>query len=406
MKACLEQGFKVDCYDKSPFYGGLWHYHPDSKDPNNGGEYIASVMRTTILNTSKELSAFSDFPPPAHLANFMRHNHYMDYIESYVENFHILPHLRLQHEVVRCEPEYDPELDEFRWSIDVRVVRENKDTIVTKKYDKLMVAVGHHNIPYVPAFPDQHKFRGQILHTVRVKDILTDERFIDKRVLVIGLGNSACDAANDLALVAKQCYVSCHRGNWFVSRLTRDGLYDFSEKNRFNSYRARLMPASWNDKRLIRKSQSITNHELLGLTPKHNPSELFPAINDLFPFRIFTGGVILKPSVLRFTETGVVFREGQEEEEEGDEEEAECQVDIVVLATGYVARVPFLDEFELGLKSAAHDAEYELYMNMFAPKLTLAGLDQTPPQAVKSLAFIGLVQVSISARSMFSPSHM
>lgn len=371
----------MDCYDKSPFYGGLWHYHPDSKDPNNG-EFIPSVMRTTILNTSKELSAFSDYPPPAHLPNFMKHDRYMAYIQSYVENFHVLAHLNLQHEVIRCEPEYDADLNEFKWSIDVRILKEDK--IITEKYDKLMIAIGHHNIPYMPTFLDQHKFRGQILHTVRVKDILTDERFIDKKVLVIGLGNSACDAANDLALVAKQCYVSCHRGNWFVSRLTRDGLHDFSEKNRFNSYRARLLPTSWNDKRLIKKSSKRTNHELLGLTPNHAPSELFPAINDLFPFRIFTGGVILKSSVLRFTESGVIFK---------GEEDSECQVDIVVLATGYVARVPFLNEFELGLRSADH-GEHELYMNMFAPRLTITGLDQTPAHAVRSLAFIGLVQVS------------
>lgn len=378
-KVCLESGFRVTCFDRSPHYGGLWNYKdvPESFDAN--GDFIPSVMRTTILNTSKELSAFSDFPPPPCTPNFMKHDLYMDYIKSYVDHFQILPHLKLQHQIIHCEPEVGAD-GEVIWEVEVKDLVANET--YKEKFDKLMVAIGHHNVPYMPTFRDQHKFKGPIIHSAKVKNILTDERFIDKRILVVGFGNSACDAASDMALVAKKCYLSCHRGNWFRSRFTADGLWDFKHQTRWNVCKKRILPTAIIDWQTIRDVESRTDHKLLGLTPKHKPSELVPAINDLFPFRVFTGGVCMKSSVLHFTNEGVVF-DGEEEEE--------YKIDIVVLATGYTVRIPFLNEFELGLKSADHD-EYELFMNIFAPKLTITGLEATPEKAIKSLAFIGLVQ--------------
>lgn len=58
-KACLEQGFDVVVYERTNYTGGLWRYQ--EKLDENG---TASVMKSTIINSSKEMSAFSDFPPP------------------------------------------------------------------------------------------------------------------------------------------------------------------------------------------------------------------------------------------------------------------------------------------------------------------------------------------------------
>jgi dimethylaniline monooxygenase (N-oxide forming) len=66
-KACLEEGFDVVVYEKTNFTGGLWRYHDEDIDG------IASVMKSTISNGSKEMSAFSDFPPPPQFPNYL-HN--------------------------------------------------------------------------------------------------------------------------------------------------------------------------------------------------------------------------------------------------------------------------------------------------------------------------------------------
>lgn len=341
-------------------------------------------MQTTILNTSKELSSFSDFPPPAHLPNYMKHDLYMEYIRSYVEHFGIEPHLKLRHEVSKCRPEYNLDTNEIKWVVTVYDIDKGIDSAREERFDKLMIAIGHHNIPYEPTFPDQHKYRGTIMHSARIKNILTDKRFLDKRVVVVGFGNSACDAANDLALVSKKCYLSSHRGNWFYSRLSPNGVYESELKNRWNYNKQKLLPKFVKDSQVINRVEKRTNHELLGLTPRHKPSEQVPIINDLFPFRVFTGGITLKGSLLQFTEDGVIF--------EG-EEEAVYKADIVILATGYMASASFIDEIELGIKSAEH-REYDLYLNIFAPKLSLPGLENHQMEAMKSLAYIGLVQVS------------
>lgn len=397
LKICLEAGLRATCYEKSAKYGGLWNYRPDECEP--GAPFEPSVMRTTVLNTSKELSAFSDFPPAATLANFMRHNHYMDYIRSYVDHFKLGPHLKLEHEILHCQPERAGcGLDgaQTRWSVQVRSVRSGE--LSRQTFDRLMVAVGHHNVPFEPAYAGQDRFKGEVLHSARLKSILTNEKFADKRVLVVGLGNSACDAANDIATISSKCYVSCHRGQWFTGRFLAEGPYDFRTKSRLYYYATKLLPARLIDRLLIGRLERQVNHQMLGLKPKHRPSEQVPAINDLFPYRIYTGGIVLKGPIRSFTEGGVIF-----EGEEG----CEYPIDLVVLATGYEARVPFLDELQLGLRRTAEQgAEYDLFLNIFAPNLRLpaAGAGPATPtptptpaapwDAIKSLAFIGLVQPS------------
>jgi len=67
IKSCLEENFEVVCYDQSDYLGGLWRY----RDADVDG--LASVTRLTTINSSKEMSCFSDFPPDEKMANFM-HN--------------------------------------------------------------------------------------------------------------------------------------------------------------------------------------------------------------------------------------------------------------------------------------------------------------------------------------------
>ena len=70
IKEVLEAGFTPICYEKGSYTGGLWRYHDSDEDG------IASVMRSTIINSSKEMSAYSDFPPPKELPNYC-HNSLM-----------------------------------------------------------------------------------------------------------------------------------------------------------------------------------------------------------------------------------------------------------------------------------------------------------------------------------------
>ena len=75
-KQCLDHGFEVVVFEKTNYTGGLWRFQP-----NLDQDGIASVMKSTIINTSKEMSAFSDFPPQPEYPNFM-HNSKMVFFRS------------------------------------------------------------------------------------------------------------------------------------------------------------------------------------------------------------------------------------------------------------------------------------------------------------------------------------
>lgn len=51
-------------------------------------------MKNTVTNTSKEMMAFSDFPPPANYPNYLPNAQYLEYLRLYADNFNLLPSIR------------------------------------------------------------------------------------------------------------------------------------------------------------------------------------------------------------------------------------------------------------------------------------------------------------------------
>lgn len=78
----------------------------------------------------------------------------------------------------------------------------------------LIAATGAFRQPYVPVFPGQDRFQGQILHAASYRH---PDPFRGQRVLVVGAGNSAVQIAVELAQVA-QVTLTSHRPVRFVSQ--------------------------------------------------------------------------------------------------------------------------------------------------------------------------------------------
>ena len=76
IKSCKEYGLDVVCFERSDYLGGLWYYREKIEHG------VSSVARMTIHNTSKESSAYSDFPPPDDFPNYMHRS----YVVSDVTN--------------------------------------------------------------------------------------------------------------------------------------------------------------------------------------------------------------------------------------------------------------------------------------------------------------------------------
>ena len=70
IKSCVDEGLRPTCYERSGELGGVWWYADGDRRDGR-----ICVSATTTTNTSKEMMAFSDFPMPKHLPNYMHHRY-------------------------------------------------------------------------------------------------------------------------------------------------------------------------------------------------------------------------------------------------------------------------------------------------------------------------------------------
>ena len=96
IKCCLDDGLEPVCFERSRDIGGLWNYENNLKE----GEGYSTAMKSTIINTSKEMMAYSDFPVPAEFPNYMHNKLVLQYLRLYAEHFKLVPYIRFDTEVI------------------------------------------------------------------------------------------------------------------------------------------------------------------------------------------------------------------------------------------------------------------------------------------------------------------
>ena len=166
--------------------------------------------------------------------------------------------------------------------------------------------------------------RGRILHS---KDYTHPRQLVDKRVLVIGGGNSACDLASEAARVGRGCDISLRRGYWFLP------------KTIFGVPLPEMVPGwspVWAQRLLLRVLLRVVvgRYESYGLPkPDHRIFEAHPTLNSELLHYVKHGRIRPRPAVERFEGSRVFFADGTSEE-----------FDTVVCATGFHLSFPFLPE--------------------------------------------------------------
>ena len=80
IKSVLEEDMIPVCFERTDDIGGLWNYTPEVR-----GDGQASVMKSTVINTSKETMCYSDFPIPEDFPNFMHNTKVMEYFRLYAK---------------------------------------------------------------------------------------------------------------------------------------------------------------------------------------------------------------------------------------------------------------------------------------------------------------------------------
>ena len=176
-KYLLARGCEVVIYEIGSNIGGLWVYEND-----NG---LSPAYRSLHLNSEVRVTAYKDFPFPADGPLYPDHEGMRRYLEAYADQFDLRQHIRFHSRVTSvCAAGK-------RWRVEL-------GDAASTEFDAVVVASGHQGLPKHPEW--RADFSGEYLHSHAYR---VPEPFRDKRVLVVGMGNSAVDIAADICTVAK-----------------------------------------------------------------------------------------------------------------------------------------------------------------------------------------------------------
>lgn len=173
VKCCLDEGLQPVCFEREADIGGLWNYSETSKVGKG------SIYKTCVINTSKEMMAFSDFPPPEHFPMFMPHRYVLKYFRMYADKFGLHKYIQFNTSVLRVVQSDNYDTD-GSWDITFRREGEN---IHTETFAGVLVCTGHHTYPYQPDFSGLSRFAGSTLHSHSYKE---NSKFVGKKVVVVG----------------------------------------------------------------------------------------------------------------------------------------------------------------------------------------------------------------------------
>lgn len=137
---------------------------------------------------------------------FARREELWRYFEDVADDFDVRDHIRFGEEVEACT--FDDERQVWRAD-----VRKGDGSIETLEVKAVISAVGLLNRPKIPAFEGMEQFEGPIMHTAQWDN---DFDWKDKRIVMIGTGASAQQAAPTMADDAKQLTIVQRSAHWVV----------------------------------------------------------------------------------------------------------------------------------------------------------------------------------------------
>jgi thioredoxin reductase len=347
------RGIPFDCFEKGSQVGGNWRFENDNE--------MSSAYRSLHINTSRGLMAYKTYPMPEDYPDYPNHFQIAAYFDDYVDHFGLREKIHFRTEVKSVVP-VDGE-----WEVTVKGADGKSET---HRYRAVLVANGHHWDPRwpEPAFPGSDEFEGEQIHVHHYREA---EVLRDKRVLVLGIGNSATDVAVEASRIAEKTFLAMRRGAYVMPKYLNGKPTDEAASKLLT-----MTPLP---------VQRFVLNRMLGLTagdmtayglpkPDHKLLEAHPTVSAELLSRLGHGDIKVKPNLNRFSGGRTVrFVDGSEEE-----------IDLVVYCTGYKITFPFFDE---NLISAAENRLplYRRVASVEHPNLYFIGLIQ-PLGAIMPLA--------------------
>lgn len=343
IRALKEQGIPFDCFDKRDRIGGIWAF--DEK-----GEHT-SVWHSMNMNTPKGLYQFTGFPMPDNYPDFPSHRQVHAYLESFVEHFNLGDTIYLN-----CGVSNTKQQEDGSWCITL----SSGDV---RYYDALVIANGHHNTPSFPAYVARDKFSGDSIHS---KQYRYRHKYQDKKVLVVGVGNSGAQIAVDVSHDAKMTYLSLRRGVYILPHYMFGIRIDKVMGPLNDWWVKKILPYPLTGlmftglyKLLINKRKQMKMPK-----PDHLMMSSLPTLSENFNNRIGDGKLQVVPEVRKIEGSTVHLADG-----------SSIEVDSIIYSTGYQTNFPFLDPDVLKVE----DNKIPLFQRVFIPDKD-------------NIAFVGLFQ--------------
>jgi Flavin-binding monooxygenase-like len=320
-RAFLNLGLSFDVFERHGAIGGIW-------DPNNPG---TPMYESAHFISSRDMSAYFGYKMPSDYPDYPRHDQILAYLRSFADTYGLTEHIRLATSVEHAE------WDGTHWQ-----VRTSDGQ--TRAYLTLTCANGTQWFPNMPTLTGQDSFTGEVVHSNTYK---AGKQFTGKKVLVVGAGNSGVDIACDAARFARSAAISVRRGYYLIPKHifgTPADAFAASGPHLPMKVAQRIFPP------LIK--MLIGNPSKHGWPkPDHKLFETHPILNDQILHHLRHGDLTVRGEIKGFEGADVVFADGKRE-----------AFDLVIMATGYVTKVPYLDEsmfrWKLGRPS--------LYLRLFS----------------------------------------
>ena len=220
----------------------------------------------------------------------------------------------------------------------------------------IVAASGSFSNPYRPSFPGEGSFTGELSHVASYRN---PTPYADKRVVVVGAGDSAAQVANELAPVATVTIATRHPLRFIPQRLGGQDVHYWLRETGFDT-----LPAIWLSK--ITGGSVVTDSVGFEQTLAEDRVDRRPM------FTALDGG-------------RVVWSDGQHE-----------PVDAIILATGYRPSLHYLREL------GALD-EHEAPLHVGGISSTHVGLVYVGLEFQRSYASNTLRGVSEDARAVIAP---
>ncbi len=323
-------GLDVSCFELSSEIGGHW------KLDNPSGR--SAAYHSLETNTTKAMSRLSDYEMPEEWEEFSPYDRVHEWFESYIDHFGFRDRIHLGVEVLEATAR-----EPSGWSVELRDA--NGET-TTREFDALVACSGSYWSPKIPELVGD--VEGEAFHAQQYRGPEEPVSTRDRRVVVVGNGNTGCEIACEMAAAGAQSVeLSARSGTWIMPKRIdgRPAAASAPMMSPFDEVPAllRFLPRRWREDlfawlgtKMMKRMMGDRMKRLVELgmpEPPANPLDKRATVCDPLLDSLESGAVVARPGIERVEGKEIIYTDG-----------SRSNADVLIFATGYHLRYPYLDE--------------------------------------------------------------